>query len=66
MVDLYYLDISAPCRCVLLTAKAIGLDLNLKVINLMAKEQMKPEFLAINPQHCLPTMVDGDLTVWER
>ena len=66
MVDLYYTDISAPCRCVLLAAKAVGLDLNLKVVNLIKKEQYKPEYLALNPQHCVPTMVDGDLTMWER
>ncbi|CAL4151275.1 unnamed protein product [Meganyctiphanes norvegica] len=64
-VDLYYTDISAPCRAVLLTAESIGLKFNKKVINLSAGEQHKPEFLALNPQHCVPTMVDGDLILWE-
>merc|ERR1711915_32582 len=65
MPDFYYMDLSAPCRSVMLTAKAVGLDLNMKPLNLMAGEQMKPEFVAINPQHCVPTFVDGDFTLWE-
>ncbi|ROT62570.1 glutathione S-transferase [Penaeus vannamei] len=43
----------------LLTAKAVGVEL-LKLLDLMAGSRMKPEFVAINPQHCVPTMVDGD------
>ena len=26
---------------------------------------MAPEFVAINPAHCVPTMRDGELTIWE-
>ncbi|ROT71142.1 glutathione S-transferase [Penaeus vannamei] len=64
-IDLYYMPLSPPCRSVLLTAKAVGVDLNLKLLDLMTKEQMKPDFVAINPQHSVPTMVDGDLKLWE-
>ncbi|XP_063591003.1 glutathione S-transferase 1-like [Penaeus indicus] len=64
-VDLYYMPLSAPCRSCMLTAKAVGVELNLKMLDLMAGEQMKPEFVAINPQHCVPTMVDGDFALWE-
>lgn len=65
-IDLYYMPLSAPCRSVMLTAKAVGVELNLKLLNLPAGEHMKPEFVAINPQHCIPTLVDGNLKLWER
>ncbi|KAK7072118.1 Glutathione S-transferase, C-terminal domain [Halocaridina rubra] len=65
MPDFYYLPLSAPCRSGMLVAKAVGVDLNMKLVDLMAGEQMKPEFVAINPQHCVPTLVDGDFTLWE-
>ncbi|XP_076057786.1 glutathione S-transferase 1-like [Oratosquilla oratoria] len=64
-MDLYYMDVSAPCRSVMLVAKVVGVDLNMKKLDLFAGEQMKPEFLAINPQHCVPTLVDGELKLWE-
>ncbi|XP_037786119.1 glutathione S-transferase 1-1-like isoform X2 [Penaeus monodon] len=64
-IDLYYMPLSAPCRSVMLTAKAVGIELNLKLLNLPAGEHMKPEFVAINPQHCIPTLVDGNLKLWE-
>ena len=65
-MDFYYIEPSVPCRAVMLVAKAVGISLNKKVVNIFNKEQMKPDFIAINPQHCLPTLVDGDLTLWER
>ena len=65
-IDFYYMGVSAPCRAVHLTAKAVGVDLNVKEIDLFAKDHMKPEFVAINPQHCVPTLVDEDLVLWER
>ena len=36
---------------VMMTAKVIGVELNLKNIDLMTAEQMKPEFLTIQPVH---------------
>lgn len=46
-IDFYYVGGSAPCRSVLLAAKAVGVDLNLKTVDLMKGEQMTPEFLKV-------------------
>lgn len=64
-MDFYCMMLSAPCRGALLTANAVGVKLNIKKLNLLAGEQMKPEYLALNPQHTVPTIVDGDLVLWE-
>merc|ERR1719369_620789 len=64
-MDFYYMLLSAPCRGAMLTAEACDIKLNLKHIDLLKREQLKPEFVAINPQHTVPTLVDGDLTLWE-
>ncbi|XP_011553120.3 glutathione S-transferase 1-1 [Plutella xylostella] len=65
MPDLYYVPGSAPCRAVLLTAKALNLNLNLKLVDLHHGEQMKPEYLKLNPQHTVPTLVDDGLAIAE-
>lgn len=64
-VDLYMLEASAPCRAVLMTAKHLGIDVNKKTVNLMQQEQLKPEFLKMNPQHTIPTLDDNGFYVWE-
>uniref|UniRef100_A0A182YJR6 glutathione transferase n=1 Tax=Anopheles stephensi TaxID=30069 RepID=A0A182YJR6_ANOST len=64
-LDLYYNIISPPCRVVLLFAKWLKLDLNLIELDVLKREHYKPEFLKLNPQHYLPTLVDGDVVVWE-
>ncbi|XP_055591429.1 glutathione S-transferase 1 isoform X2 [Uranotaenia lowii] len=64
-MDFYYLPGSAPCRAVQMTAAAVGVELNLKLTNLMAGEHMKPEFLKLNPQHCIPTLDDNGFSLWE-
>ncbi|XP_047494100.1 uncharacterized protein LOC125042503 [Penaeus chinensis] len=64
-IDFYYFLPSPFCRSVLLTARALGLNLNLKETDVWEGEQKKPEFVALNPQHSVPTLVDGDLTLWE-
>lgn len=47
-VDLYYAPGSAPCRAVLLAAKAIGIDLNLKLTDLFKGEHLTPEFIKVS------------------
>merc|ERR1711934_1117922 len=64
-MDFYTMPISAPCRAVEMTASLVSQDLNTKFVDLMKGEQKTPEFLAINPQHCVPTIVDGDVKLWE-
>ncbi|CAB3364247.1 Hypothetical predicted protein [Cloeon dipterum] len=64
-IDFYYIPGSAPCRAVLLAAKAVGVELNLKLTDLMAGEHLKPEFIKLNPQHCVPTIDDNGFALWE-
>lgn len=47
-IDLYYVPGSAPCRTVLLAAKAVGVDLNLKYTDLMKGEHLSPEFIKVS------------------
>ncbi|XP_040156506.1 glutathione S-transferase D7 [Anopheles arabiensis] len=65
MPVLYYLPPSPPCRSVLLLAKMIGVELELKALNVMEGEQLKPDFVELNPQHCIPTLDDHGLVLWE-
>lgn len=46
-LDFYYVPGSAPCRAVQMTAVAVGVDLNLKLTNLMAGEHLKPEYIKV-------------------
>lgn len=63
---LYYMPPSPPCRSILLLAKMLEIDLDLKLINILEGENLKQDFVEINPQHCIPTLADGDLVIWER
>jgi len=64
-IDVYLASASGPCRAVLMTAKYLGIDVNQKVVNLMAGDQLKPEYIKMNPQHCVPTIDDGGFYLWE-
>ncbi|XP_011691911.1 PREDICTED: glutathione S-transferase 1, isoform C-like isoform X1 [Wasmannia auropunctata] len=64
-IDLYQVPGSAPCRAVRLAAAAVGVDINLKNVDLMAGEHLKPEFIKMNPQHTVPTLDDNGLYLWE-
>lgn len=62
-IVLYTAKLSPPGRSVELTAKALGLELDIKPINLIAGDHLKPEFVKLNPQHTIPTIIDQDGTV---
>jgi len=64
-LDYYYDLISAPCRGPLMVARALGVQLTLKPISLLTKDTLQPWFLELNPQHTVPTLVDGDFVLWE-
>ncbi|CAL1265901.1 unnamed protein product [Larinioides sclopetarius] len=48
-----------------MTAKYLGIDVNQKLVKLVAGEQLKPEYLKMNPQHCVPTIDDNGFYLWE-
>lgn len=48
---LYIQDFSPPARNVLLTAAALGVDLELRTIDLFKKEQLSPEFKKVSFQN---------------
>ncbi|XP_069994920.1 glutathione S-transferase 1 [Penaeus vannamei] len=64
-LDLYYCITSPFSRSVLLTSRDLGVELNLKEVDIWQGEQFKAEYLALNPEHTVPTLVDGDLVLWE-
>nr|AJE61310.1 glutathione S-transeferase [Dendroctonus armandi] len=59
-VKLYGTIISPPTRAVLMCAKALGVDLQLINIDLVASEQISEEFMKINPCHTIPVLEDCD------
>ena len=65
-MDYYYFSMSSHCRGPWLTAEALGIKMNMKPIDFFKDEHMRPEFIAINPEHTVPTLVDGDYILWER
>lgn len=43
----------------------LGLPYELRLVDLGANEQMKPDFLALNPNHKIPVLEDDGLVIWE-
>ena len=45
---LYYMLESPPCRTVLATARLLGIELDLKTLDLSKKEQFNPDYLKVS------------------
>src|SRR5215469_16889068 len=63
-MKLYYFPSPNPQK-VRFALNELGLECETVPVDLLKREQRKPEFLALNPYGRVPVMVDGDLTVWE-
>ncbi|CAG2163073.1 unnamed protein product, partial [Oppiella nova] len=53
------------CRSVLMTARELNIELNVIEIDAGAGDQLKPQFLKLNPSHKIPTIVDEGFVLWE-
>lgn len=66
-IDLYYMPESPPCRAVQMVAAHLNIHLNLKNLDLSKGEHYTDqEFVKLNPQHIVPTIVDNGLVLCER
>jgi glutathione S-transferase len=64
MIKLYQTSISFNSRRVWITLLEKGLDFEIEEVQLNG-QQFQPEFLALNPFHHIPVLVDGDTTIIE-
>jgi glutathione S-transferase len=64
MIKLYQTSISFNSRRVWMTLLEKGLDFAIEEVQLNG-QQFQPEFLAMNPFHHIPVLVDGDMTIIE-
>ncbi|KAH8370357.1 hypothetical protein KR093_003137 [Drosophila rubida] len=60
---LYYTPRSPPCRAVRLTAAALNIELDLRMVDMKAGDHLTPEFLKLNPQHTIPVLDDNGTAV---
>lgn len=62
---LYHHPVSPPSRATLLTIRNLGLDVEVKVVDIYKGEQFAPEFLKLNPNHQVPVYTEGDFVLAE-
>jgi glutathione S-transferase len=64
-MKLYHNPLSPNGRRVRLTAAVLGLELEEKKLDFAKGEHKSPEYLALNPNGAIPTLVDGDFVLTE-
>jgi len=52
-------------RKISIALEELGLDYDVQWVKTQEGEQFTDEFLAINPNHKIPAITDGDQTIWE-
>jgi glutathione S-transferase len=64
-MKLYHNPMSPNVRRVRLTAAVLGIELEEKKLDFAKGEHKNPEYLALNPNGAVPTLVDGDFVLTE-
>lgn len=64
-MKLYYDPVSTSSRPLMMFAVEHGLNLQWELVSLYQEEQKAPAYLAINPNGCVPALVDDDLVLTE-
>jgi len=65
VLQFYHHPASQPSRAVYMTIRALGIEHDIHIVDLLAGEQKKPEFLKINPRGKVPAIKDGDFCMGE-
>jgi glutathione S-transferase len=63
-MKIYWIKAQAPRR-VLALVKHLGLDAEFIWVDMLAGGLKVPDYVALNPNMKVPTLVDGDLVLWE-
>jgi glutathione S-transferase len=64
-MKLYFHPASLFARKPRIAAEMLGVDLETQMVDIFAGEGQSPDFLLLNPQGKVPTLVDGDFFLWE-
>lgn len=64
-MKLYLHPLSSNARRARITAELTGLAYEPVFIDMQKGEHLAPDYLAINPNHKVPSLVDGELKLWE-
>lgn len=64
-MKLYYTSGSPPSRSVLMTFRNLQLNVDVNVLNLRGGENLKEDYVKMNPLHQVPFLVDGDFMLSE-
>ncbi|KAK9887079.1 hypothetical protein WA026_020021 [Henosepilachna vigintioctopunctata] len=62
---LYMFIGSPPVRAVMMTAQELGIDLEMKEVDMFGQENLKEEFIKMNPAHTIPTLEDDGFILFE-
>ena len=65
MLELYHFQNSVCSQKARMTLFEKNLEWQSHEVNLFASEQYDPKYLKLNPKGYVPTLVDGDTSVWE-
>uniref|UniRef100_A0A336LQC1 glutathione transferase n=1 Tax=Culicoides sonorensis TaxID=179676 RepID=A0A336LQC1_CULSO len=64
-ITIYHNEMSPLSRSVIFLAKYLKINIEIKRIDLVAKEQLQDWYIKINPQHSVPTLVDNGFILTE-